>query len=291
MAIGSKSMKTGLKRLFQLALAILVLAQAGVFLIYERDQHYLSQLMDKISEPAAPPSVQAQRVLNYLRDVPVITNESYFLSPVFHFMRATPRQVSEQGGDCADRSRLMIALLRTHNIEASKWALYSPEMKPVHAVVEIQTEQGPMVADTLFGITYPKPDAGYYSVAQLRDNPALYRERIAYLQSIHARPGGEKVEQYPLNRYVFENARTINWEKSPVMHLVYRALRGTLGDRANRITRPFVAEQPALMVIVALTAAEAFLLFLWIVLLFVLKKRKSAGFAEFHSHDALASSP
>ncbi len=67
-----------------------------------------------------------------------------------------PRQVMEQGGDCADRSRLVIRMLRLHGIEASKWALYTKEMKSVHAVVELEAETGKMVADPLYGLWFPR---------------------------------------------------------------------------------------------------------------------------------------
>jgi hypothetical protein len=228
----------------------------------------------------AAPSAQVQQILDYLKDVPVIENESYFILPAFHFMRATPWQVVQQGGDCADRSRLMIVLLRLHGIRASKWALYSPEMKPVHAVVQVQTELGPMVADTLFGITYPRPEGGFYSISELREDPLLYRQRVEALQATHARPGGEKLESYPLNRYVFDHARTINWEKSEVMHLMYRGLHGIMGDRIDGVGRPFFAEQPALMVILLIAFAEAVLLLLWAFVKRLKRKSEQTGIRQ-----------
>ena len=70
----------------------------------------------------------------------------------------------EQGGDCADRSRLVIRMLRLHGIGASKWALYTKEMKSVHAVVELEAETGKMVADPDFGLWFPRPAEGIYGI-------------------------------------------------------------------------------------------------------------------------------
>ena len=80
-----------------------------------------------------------------------------------------------------DRSRLVIRLLRLHGIEASKWALYTKEMKSVHAVVELEAETGKMVADPLYGLWFPRPDGGYYDIKELRQSPSILRGRIQTL--------------------------------------------------------------------------------------------------------------
>lgn len=246
------------------AFLLVLLASQGVALaLYWRDQRFLASLMAHIANPSAPPTTQALQALAYLHDKPTATNDSYFLLPFFRPLRATPREVAELGGDCADRSRLMIVLLHSRGIPASKWALYSPDMQPRHAVVEADTEQGKMVLDPLFGLTYPREKGGYYGIEDLRQDPSLFQDHIAELRARHERPGAEKLDWYPLNLYVYTYARTINWDKSGAMRLAYRTLRTVIGDRVNQIQRPIWAEQPALMFIIGIAGLEGGVLLLW----------------------------
>jgi hypothetical protein len=241
----------------------LLASQAVAFAMYWRDQRFLASLMARIVSPSTLPTTQALQALAYLRDKPTETNGSYFLLPLFRPLRATPREVAELGGDCADRSRLMIVLLHSRGIPASKWALYSSDMQPRHAVVEADTEQGKMVLDPLFGLTYPRQQDGYYGIEDLRHNPSLFQDHITELRTRHERPGAEKLDWYPLNLYVYTYARTINWDKSGAMRLAYRTLRAVIGDRVNQIQRPIWAEQPALMFIIGVAGLEGGVLFIW----------------------------
>ena len=100
------------------------------------------------------------------RHLPAATNESFFLLPIFKFLkflRPTARQVVEYGGDCADLSGLLIVLLRSRHVKASKWALYSRDSRAQHAIVEVEVEVGKMVIDPLFG---------FHILAQIMDTMA-----------------------------------------------------------------------------------------------------------------------
>jgi len=252
-----------LNKLVAAALLALIASQGVALALYWRDQRFLASLMARIANPSAPPSAQALQALAYLRDKPTQTNDSYFLVPLFRPLRATPREVAELGGDCADRSRLMIVLLHSRNIQASKWALYSSDMQPRHAVVEVDTEQGKMVIDPLFGLTYPMDQGGYYGIEDLRQNPSLFQNHITDLRARHERPGAEKLDWYPLNLYVYSYARTINWDKSGAMRLAHRTLHAAIGDRVNQIRRPLWVEQPALMFVTGVAGLEGGVLILW----------------------------
>ena len=139
-------------------IACLFVLQCISFIEYLNEEEYLLGLMDHVAPRSLPPSDQAIKVVESLKGLPVkdfsaLQQDSrYFLLPIFSFLRPMPRQVMEQGGDCADRSRLVIRMLRLHGIGASKWALYTKEMKSVHAVVELEAEAGKMVADPLYGL-------------------------------------------------------------------------------------------------------------------------------------------
>lgn len=221
--------------------------------------------MSQISSADAPPSEQVKQVLSFLRTKPTATNTSSFLLPVLAPLRPTARQVADQGGDCADRSRLLVVLLDLRNVRASKWALYSADGVPRHAVIEVETEQGKMVADPLFGLWYPRPKGGYYSIEDLRSNSRLFQDHIRDLRSRHEQPGAERLDWYPLDVYSYSYARTINWDKSTPMRLLYRALHAVIGDRVNEIHRPEWAEQPAMMVVIGLGLAEFGVVFAWVV--------------------------
>jgi hypothetical protein len=243
-------------RWWLLLLAGLFALQLVSLYVYVLDQRYLSALMDRIASPSLPPSEQVKLIIAYLRDHPSNTNDSYLFLPLFGPLRATPRQVAVHGGDCADRSRLLVVLLGLRGIRGSKWALYSPDDIPDHAVVELDAEQGKMVVDGLFGLWFPRPGGGYYGIQDLRQNPRILSERVLELRAKKQRPGTDKLEQYPLMRYVYNAPHSINWEKSALTRLVYRILHKVLGARVDDMPRPAISEQPALMLIVLLAGGE-----------------------------------
>lgn len=233
---------------------------------YLREEDYLLGLMDRVAPRSLPPSEQAIKVVESLKSLPVKEfsatrqDSPYFLLPIFSFLRPMPRQVMEQGGDCADRSRLVIRMLRLHGIEASKWALYTKEMKSVHAVVELEAETGKMVVDPDFGLWFPRSNGGYYSIRDLRQSPKILRDRIQSLVAQGKRPGASDLRKYPLNDYIYEYAKTINWEKWAVTWPLYKILRVTMGTSIDDLQRPAFVEAPQLMVVIIAAVLQASLL-------------------------------
>jgi hypothetical protein len=225
--------------------------------------------MATLASPTLPPSEQAKQVLAYLSHLPSRTNDSYLFSPFLGFLRPTPRQVTVAGGDCADRSRLLVALLELLGIHAAKWALFSPDDIPDHAVVELDAEGGKMVVDGLFGLWFPRPGGGYYGIKEMSKDSTILANRVMSLRAAHARPGADSLETYPLDSYIYTHPRSINWEKSAPMRMAYRVLHALIGDRVDLLPRPALAEQPALMLIVLLAFGECGFLFV----LFVLNRR------------------
>ena len=200
-------------------MACLFVLQCISIIHYLNEEEYLLGLMDRVAPRSLPPSEQAIKVVESLKGLPVKDfsamqqDSRYFLLPIFSFLRPMPRQVMEQGGDCADRSRLVIRMLRLHGIGASKWALYTKEMKSVHAVVELEAETGKMVADPDFGLWFPRSSGGYYGIRELRQSPKILRDRVQSFVAQGKRPGAVDLRKYPLDDYSYEYAKTINWEK------------------------------------------------------------------------------
>ena len=223
---------------------------------YLNEEKYLSDLMDTIAPRSLPPSEQAMKVVESLKTLPVIENSSYFLFPIFSVLRPMPQQILEQGGDCGDRSRLLIRVLHLRGIQASKWAIYTKEMKSVHAVVELESETGKMVADPLFGLWFPRSDSGYYGIRELRQSPNILADRIQGLVAQGKRPGASDLRKYPLDDYSYAYAKTINWEKWIGMWALYKALRIIMGPSIDNLQRPAFVEAPQIMVVMIAGAIQ-----------------------------------
>jgi len=254
------------RQFFVTILVLLVGLQSVSLAYYLREQQVLAAYVARVVGPGLPPSEQVKALVLSLRDKSGEGNEGYFLLPVFRFLRPTALQVIENGGDCGDRSRLLIALLRLRGIQSAKWALYNGAGESKHAVVQAQVESGDMVADPLFGIWFPKAQGGYYAIRDLRQDPAILPQRIEELRAKGLRPGAARLEFYEFNDYIYDNARTINWNKIFIMKFTYRALHGILGAKADDIARPAFVEEPPLMVILGAAALELALILAWIVL-------------------------
>jgi hypothetical protein len=237
---------------------ILLLVQLVALRQHIDDQHYLHVLVDRIVSTNKSPSEQVLAILGYLRHVPAIENSSYFLLPIFRVLRPPARSVAEQGGDCADRARLVINLLHLREIHATKWALYSADNLPQHAAVEVEVEAGKMVVDALFGLYFPHPRGGYYGIQDLMENGEILDRRIADLREMNVQPGVGKLEYYPLDKYRYEFSRTINWNKSIVTKNLYKLLRIIVGSRIDSLSKPYFFEVPALMVIYGIVLLQGF---------------------------------
>jgi hypothetical protein len=240
----------GIRNLIAVVIASLLVLQCISIIDYLNEEEYLLGLMDRTAPRSLPPSEQAIKVVETLKALPGIQNSSYFLLPIFSVLRPMPRQVIEQGGDCGDRSRLVIRLLRLHGIEASKWALYTQEMKSVHAVVELEAETGKMVVDPDFGLWFPRPDGGYYGIKELRQSPSILQDRVQDLLQKRVRPGTSDLKSYPIDEYTYRYAKTINWEKWAGMFVVYESLKLVMGQAIDDLRRPTFVEAPQLMVMI-----------------------------------------
>ena len=252
----SLTYQSGLRIGYGVALLAALAVQSYVLVAYLRDQQFLHQLMDRIASSALPPSEQVKCIVDSFRGQPIESNDEFFLASVFRFLRPTPRQVSELGGCCSDRCRLIVVLLGLRGIRASKWAIYSPDLVPCHAVVELEAESGKMVVDPSYGLWFPRPDGGYYGVEQLRNHPEILPQRIQELRAKGNPMGLANLASYPLDEYTFTHARTMNWDKIWVSRMLYRLLYRVMGARVNKAFRPAWAEQPALIILCTVFLVE-----------------------------------
>ena len=256
---------------------------------YLNEERYLSSLIDSIAPRSLPPSVQAMKVVESLKTLPVIENSSYFLFPIFSVLRPMPQQILEQGGDCGDRSRLVIRMLHLRGIQASKWAIYTKEMKSVHAVVELESETGKMVADPLFGLWFPRSDRGYYGIRELRQSPNILSDRIQSLVVQGKRPGASDLRKYPLDDYSYEYAKTINWDKWVGMWALYKALSIIMGPSIDNLQRPAFVEAPQLMVVIMAAVLQGGLIITYFAFVRLGGNMKRAGSSSHRKPSDIAS--
>lgn len=265
-----------IRNLFAVVIVCLFVVQCLSFVHYSNEEEYLSGLMDRIAPRSLPPSEQAIKVVESLKALPAIGNDSYFLLPIFSVLRPIPRQVLEQGGDCGDRSRLVVRMLRLHGIEASKWALYTREMKSVHAVVELEAETGKMVADPLYGLWFPRPDGGYYDIKELRQSPSILQGRVQTLLREGVRPGSSDLKSYPIDEYTYQYAKSINWEKWVVTWPLYKALSVIMGPSVDDLQRPAFVEAPQIMVVIMAAVLQGCLIIIYFALVRMNRNMKRA---------------
>ena len=221
---------------------------------------YVSHLCDcerlrRIAEQVAPAGqLPSQRVLALLDWVyhnrGFHENNRYFLLPQ---LRATPMQIVDGGGDCADKSRLLSALLREVGIASTMLMCFDPRTgAPTHTVVEARIEDGAfMVVDPVYRLWFPRPDGrGYYDLLDLRRDPDILNRRLDDLLAFAA--PRNPLHSYNRRSAVYDLATAINWNKNVVTRFLHDRIRDVKGDAVCRIPRPILLEEPKLFVALAM---------------------------------------
>ena len=106
-------------------------------------------------------------------------NHRFFTIPA---LGPTPIDVLAAGGDCADKSRLVSAMLRQLGIDFGPGhdrAMF--RRTPIHTVVEAEYENGRMVVDPVWDVDYPAADGRFLGVRDLAATK-FGPERVAELQ-------------------------------------------------------------------------------------------------------------
>lgn len=178
-------------------------------------------------------------------------NDDYF---VLKGVRATPIQVVEGGGDCADKSRLLCSLLRQVGIRSTMVMCFHRDTNlPTHTVVEAETDSGQyMVVDPVYGLAFPKDTEGsYYGLLELRAEPQILDRRLDDLLA-------NAQKHSPLQSYnpasaAYDHASSINWDKNIATKAAYFALHFWYGEEVHRLRRPLILEEPKLFVANLLT--------------------------------------
>ncbi|MDY7092229.1 MAG: hypothetical protein SX243_04570 [Acidobacteriota bacterium] len=239
---------------FLVVLVLLLGLNAVSLAVYWQDSQRLAAVAEGLVDRQAPASEKARALAGFVSDLPTGSPDGYHLLPIFRPLRLTAAQVLDLGGECAHKGRAFIVLLHHLDVEAQKLVLRNAAGEPRHAVVVVETEQGDLVVDLLYGIVYEHEDGEPMSLGYLADHlPGVIEQEIRW--------GNTLAADYPLEDYPFTDPVTINWQKNALWQSARRALGWVLSEQqVDRLGRPFLAEEPALMVLVA---SGFFLLVLW----------------------------
>ncbi len=224
------------------------------YLSYRSDCRRLRAVAEQVVQGATCDCDRVLRLLQYVHAIPrTAENTAFFLLPG---LRATPAQVLSGGGDCADRSRLLVAMLREVGTPATMVLCFDENTgAPTHTVVSAVTSQGGMVVDPAYGMHFPKSGGqGYYGLTELRESPTILADRLAELRGIL--PAKHPVRSYNPRSASYRRASSCNWNKNAMTRVLHSMLHPLAGDELYSWTRPIVLEEPKLFV-TALAAGVA----------------------------------
>ncbi|MGC2048925.1 MAG: hypothetical protein WA635_09980 [Gallionella sp.] len=187
-------------------------------------------------------------------------NPAYF---IFKSLGPTPIQVLNQGGDCTDKSILLMAMLESIGKDSTLVMLYDADGKtPTHTVVEVSDGQFKAVADPVYDLVFPNSNGGFYSIEDLRKNPALLLNRLDNLLQI--RGTSSKIIYYRRINESYQFASPINWNKNNLLRITSNILGG-MGIEARDIRRPHFLDDPKLFISMALFITSLFFIILALV--------------------------
>jgi hypothetical protein len=211
---------------------------------YSKDATLLRTLAGRMTEDVSGLDDKV-RVLNSFvyNNKGFVRNSDYYLIKT---LGATPLQVLEKGGDCADKSRLLAAMLEQIGINASLAMLYPcKECTPVHTVVLAKTESGTIVADPVFDLMFPKESGGYHDVREMINNREIQKSRLRFLRS--ARGAQNKIAHYD-SAYHYDFITTVNWFRYGWLGQLSNVLEA-VGFEPRLISRPTLLENPKLFLV------------------------------------------
>lgn len=199
-------------------------------------------------------------------------NRGYFLFPA---LGPTPVHVLQMGGDCADKSRLLSALLAQINIPATLAMLYPcATCTPSHTIVEAKYEKGWLAVDPVYNYSFPDHRGGYYGITDLGKNHQLLIDRVQALRI--QRGEADPTSSYNIDNNNYMYAKTINWDKNALTRAV-GSLVSIFSADSYLVRRPHFLEEPKLLLILMCLGIAIFSVFLYASLWYWNKSRRSSS--------------
>ena len=229
---------------------ISLLLAAGICAVsYEQDCRALSGLAHDLSADAQTPYEIVINLMDWVyHDLGTRRNGGYFL---FSSLGPTPVQIVRGGGDCADKSRLLCALLREVGVPATPAMSFNPKTgAAVHTIVEAEPVKGQgMIVDPSYNLFFPQADgSGYYGILDIRRDPAIVQRRVDEL--FQTLPSRREEDKYYLAAFTgYHGLSTLNWEARAAYVAIRHILYKWIGEDVYRLHRPFFLERPKLAVL------------------------------------------
>lgn len=207
------------------------------------DEAALRNLARSVSQYEAAPDDKALALLKFVHENGTTRRNggTFGLSR----WRATALQVAAEGGDCADKSRLLAALLTELGMRATPVLCFDAASgAPAHTMVEAELTRGTYMAlDPAFGLWFPKAGGGYHDVLDLRGDPDMVPRRVAALQRGWGE--GDAPDEYYLRAgAAYHTAATFHWQRGPIMRAAFYVMHALVGDEVFRVCRPRWIEEP-----------------------------------------------
>lgn len=156
-----------------------------------------------------------------------------------------PSHILEAGGDCADKSRLLAAMLREVDVKATLAMMYPTlDGEPVHTIVFARTSSGLIASDPVYDVTFSTAE-NPVTVPMLVADPSLMLAALRHARSI--RPSDDKIHFYDEATHHFDFVTTINWRKNAILRSVAKCL-ALLGIDSRFVFRPQLLEDPLLFI-------------------------------------------
>ncbi len=231
-----------LDRYLRTVLIVVPFASAlGIFVDWQHDNALLRRQAVEITTNLSADSSRIRAINDWVyQNKGFGKNNHHFIASA---LGPTPIQVLEFGGDCADKSRLVAAMLDELNIGAGLVMISPcPNCGSIHTVVEAQSERGRMVVDPIWHVDYPTADGRFLGVRDLAGT-SRGRERVAELQ--RERGPSDKIAVMPATEATFDYAVGMNWDKNTVTRTVAATLH-LLGYTPEQMFRPRFLEDPKL---------------------------------------------
>jgi hypothetical protein len=224
--------------------AVTLLCAIGVWFSWRQDEVVVRHHAAVITENLNTDSARIRAVNDWVyQNKGFAKNDQYFIVSA---LGPTPIQVMEQGGDCSDKSRLVMAMLKSLGIDAGLVMISPcPHCGFIHTVVEAEYEHGRMVVDPTWDVDYPTGDGRFFGVSELAGTDRG-RERIIELQ--RQRPITDTIAGMPVTEATFDYAVAMNWDRDIVTRSVAAVLRLS-GYSTEVLFRPRLLEDPKFLLV------------------------------------------
>lgn len=182
-------------------------------------------------------------------------NRGFFLFPA---LRATPLQVLAAGGDCADKSRLLSALLESLGISASPMLILDEERgRPIHTVVAAwPAPERVLYLDPVFGVSLELAGGSLEEATAAAANGRRLLE--TFLKLRRERPWPSRVFFYGVAFDRLSYAVTLNPGGLAGVGAVEGWFAAFIGHSARYWRRPMALESPPLVCAIVFAALGCF---------------------------------